>query len=220
VHLAAARDARHRSAEDGRVALRGEARRLPHAGATHQARRAALHAQRQGLDRAAAASGEGAEGAQAHRYLARRRNRGAARGRPLDKACKLGLEGLIGKLADSVYVSGRTKTWIKLKCRLEQDFVIVGTTAPGGSRTGFGALLLGVYDAPGGKLRYAGKVGTGFDEEWLATLTKRLAAIRRADSPLVNPPREKAVRWVKPQLVAQIAFAERTDDGILRQASF
>src|SRR5205807_1357084 len=87
----------------------------------------------------------------------------------LDKACKLGLEGLIGKLADSVYVSGRTKTWIKLKCRLEQDFVIVGTTAPGGSRTGFGALLLGVYDAPGGKLRYAGKVGTGFDEEWLAT---------------------------------------------------
>jgi len=138
----------------------------------------------------------------------------------LDKACKLGLEGLIGKLADSVYVSGRTKTWIKLKCRLEQDFVIVGTTAPGGSRTGFGALLLGVYDAPGGKLKYAGKVGTGFDEEWLATLTKRLAAIRRADSPLVNPPREKAVRWVKPQLVAQIAFAERTDDGILRQASF
>src|SRR5438552_127979 len=138
----------------------------------------------------------------------------------LDKACKLGLEGLIGKLADSVYVSGRTKTWIKLKCRLEQDFVIVGTTAPGGSRTGFGALLLGVYDAPGGKLKYAGKVGTGFDEEWLATLTKRLAALKRPDSLLVNPAREKAVQWVKPQLVAQIAFAERTDDGILRQASF
>src|SRR5438132_6674266 len=138
----------------------------------------------------------------------------------LDKACKLGLEGLIGKLADSVYVSGRTKTWIKLKCRQQQDFVIVGYTAPGGSRTGFGALLLGVHDAPGGKLRYAGKVGTGFDEEWLATLTKRLAAIKRPDSPLVNPPREKSVHWVKPQLVAQIAFAERTDDGILRQASF
>jgi bifunctional non-homologous end joining protein LigD len=142
----------------------------------------------------------------------------------LDKACKLGLEGLIGKLADSVYVSGRTKTWIKLKCRLEQDFVIVGTTAPGGARTGFGALLLGVYDAPGGKLKYAGKVGTGFDEEWLATLTKQLAAIKRADSPLVDEPRARfpkgGVHWVKPQLVAQIAFAERTDDGILRQASF
>jgi bifunctional non-homologous end joining protein LigD len=138
----------------------------------------------------------------------------------LDKACKLGLEGLIGKRAVSIYESGRTKTWIKLKCRLEQDFVIVGTTAPGGSRTGFGALLLGVYDAPGGKLKYAGKVGTGFDEEWLKTLTRRLAAIKRPDSPLANPPREKGVQWVKPQLVAQIAFAERTDDGILRQASF
>ena len=138
----------------------------------------------------------------------------------LDKACKLGLEGLIGKRADSVYESGRSKSWIKLKCRLEQDFVIVGSTAPGGARTGFGALLLGVYDAPGGKLKYAGKVGTGFDEEWLATLTRRLAAIKRADSPLVNPPREKGLQWVKPQLVAQIAFAERTDDGILRQASF
>src|SRR5438477_2143405 len=138
----------------------------------------------------------------------------------LDKACKLGLEGLIGKRADSVYESGRTKTWIKLKCRQQQDFVIVGYTAPGGSRTGFGALVLGVYDAPGGKLKYAGKVGTGFDEHWLSTLTKRLAAMKRADSPLVNPPREKGVQWVKPQLVAQIAFAERTDDGIVRQAAF
>src|SRR5205814_845744 len=71
----------------------------------------------------------------------------------LEKACKLGLEGLIGKRADSLYESGRSKTWIKLKCRLEQDFVIVGYTAPGGSRTGFGALLLGVYDVPGGKDR-------------------------------------------------------------------
>jgi bifunctional non-homologous end joining protein LigD len=138
----------------------------------------------------------------------------------LDKACKLGLEGLIGKRADSVYESGRSKTWIKLKCRQEQDFVIVGYTAPGGARTGFGALLLGVYDSPGGKLKYAGKVGTGFDEEWLTTLTQRLAKLKRPDPPVIDPPREKAVQWVKPQLVAQIAFAERTDDGILRQASF
>ncbi|HTM62521.1 MAG TPA: DNA ligase D [Burkholderiales bacterium] len=138
----------------------------------------------------------------------------------LEKACKLGLEGLIGKRADSLYESGRTKTWIKLKCRLEQDFVIAGYSAPSGSRTGFGALLLGAYDIPGGKLHYAGKVGTGFDEHWLKALTKRLKAMTRDDSPLVDPPREKGITWVKPQLVAQIAFAERTDDGILRQASF
>jgi len=138
----------------------------------------------------------------------------------LERACKLGLEGLIGKRADSLYESGRTKSWIKLKCRLEQDFVVAGYTAPSGSRTGFGALLLAAYDIPGGKLHYAGKVGTGFDEEWLATLTKKLKAMKSDDSPLVDPPREKGITWVKPQLVAQIAFAERTDDGILRQASF
>ena len=82
----------------------------------------------------------------------------------LEHACKLKLEGLIGKQADSVYVAGRTKSWIKLKCRQRQDFVIVGYTAPQGSRHGFGALLLGVYDKPR-KLVYAGKVGTGFDDE-------------------------------------------------------
>ncbi|HEY5896487.1 MAG TPA: DNA ligase D [Burkholderiales bacterium] len=137
----------------------------------------------------------------------------------LDKACKLGLEGLIGKASGSVYVSGRTKTWIKLKCRQRQDFVIAGYTAPGGSRTGFGALLLAYYDAKM-RLRYAGKVGTGFDEHLLGSLTKKLSRIKRADSPLADPPREKGIQWVKPQLVCEVAFAERTDDGILRQASF
>ena len=138
----------------------------------------------------------------------------------LDKACKLGLEGLIGKLADSPYVSGRTRTWIKLKCRRRQDFVIAGYTAPGGSRTGFGALVLGVHDVPGGKLKYAGKVGTGFDEHLLETITRKLAKLRRPDSPLANPPREKGIQWVRPVLVCEVAYAERTDDGILRQASF
>jgi bifunctional non-homologous end joining protein LigD len=138
----------------------------------------------------------------------------------LDQACKLGLEGLIGKLADSPYVSGRTKAWIKLKCRQRQDFVIAGYTAPGGSRTGFGALLLGVHDVPGGKLHYAGKVGTGFDEHLLESVTRKLAKLKRADSPLANPPREKAIQWVRPVLVCEVAYAERTDDGILRQASF
>lgn len=137
----------------------------------------------------------------------------------LEKACKLGLEGLIGKQTDAAYVAGRTRTWIKLKCRPRQDFVIAGYTAPGGSRTGFGALLLGYYDKSM-KLRYAGKVGTGFDEHLLTTLAQRLSAIKRADSPLADPPRERGIQWVKPQLVCEVAYTERTDDGILRQASF
>ncbi len=137
----------------------------------------------------------------------------------LEQACKLGLEGLIGKQAHGVYFSGRSKGWIKLKCRARQDFVIAGYTPPGGSRHGFGALLVGLFDRAG-KLRFAGKVGTGFDDALLRSLTKRLAAIRRDDSPLADPPREKGVQWVRPVLVAEIAYAERTKDGILRQASF
>src|SRR6267143_2072790 len=138
----------------------------------------------------------------------------------LEHACKLGLEGLVGKQADSVYVSGRTKSWIKLKCRRRQDFVIIGYTAPGGSRRGFGALLVGFHDAAG-KLHYAGKVGTGFDESLLRRLSRRLASLRRSDPPsLENPPREKGVTWIKPVLVAEVEFAERTDAGVLRQASF
>jgi bifunctional non-homologous end joining protein LigD len=137
----------------------------------------------------------------------------------LEHACKLGLEGLIGKLADSVYASGRSRAWIKLKCRSRQDFVIGGYTAPGGSRTGFGALLVGTYDEQG-KLGFAGKIGTGFDAQRLHSLTRRLAALKRADSPFADAPREKGVTWVRPQLVAEAAFAERTNEGILRQASF
>ena len=137
----------------------------------------------------------------------------------LEHACKLGLEGLIGKQAGSVYASGRSKSWIKLKCRQRQDFVVGGYTAPGGSRTGFGALLVGLYDQQG-KLHFAGKVGTGFDEHLLRTLTRRLAALKRPESSFVDPPREKGVQWVRPSLVAEVAYAERTKDGILRQASF
>jgi bifunctional non-homologous end joining protein LigD len=141
-------------------------------------------------------------------------------GRPvLEHACDLGLEGLIGKQADAVYMSGRTRTWIKLKCRSRQDFVIVGYSAPGGSRQGFGALLVGYHDEKG-KLRYAGKVGTGFDETLLRNLTRKLAALKRPDPAVGNPPKEKSVTWVRPVLVAEVAFAERTDEGILRQASF
>ncbi|HEY1288307.1 MAG TPA: DNA ligase D [Burkholderiales bacterium] len=137
----------------------------------------------------------------------------------LEHACKLGLEGLIGKDAGSVYAAGRSKSWIKLKCRQRQDFVIGGYTAPGGSRTGFGALLAGLYDEQG-KLHFAGKVGTGFDEQLLRCLTRRLGSLKRTDPPFVDPPREKGVHWVRPSLVAEVAYAERTKDGILRQASF
>ncbi|HET7669716.1 MAG TPA: DNA ligase D [Burkholderiales bacterium] len=137
----------------------------------------------------------------------------------LAKACEMNLEGLIGKELGSLYVAGRSKSWIKLKCRQRQDYVIVGHTAPGGSRTGFGALLLGYYDKHM-KLRYAGKVGTGFDEHLLETLTKKMSRLKRPDSALIDPPRERGITWVKPQLVGEVTFAERTDDGILRQASF
>jgi len=116
-------------------------------------------------------------------------------------------------------VAGRTKSWIKLKCRLRQDFVIAGYTAPGGSRHGFGAIVVGVYERPG-KLMYAGKVGTGFDDELLTTLSRKFAKLKRPDSPLVNPPREKGITWIRPQLVAEVAFTERTDDGVIRQGAF
>lgn len=137
----------------------------------------------------------------------------------LEEACKLGLEGLIAKEARSTYASGRSRAWIKLKCRQRQDFVIGGYTPPRGSRRGFGALLVGVYDARG-KLQYAGKVGTGFDDPLLSSLTRKFSGIRRKESPFENPPREKGVTWLQPKLVCEVAYAEKTKEGLLRQASF
>ena len=137
----------------------------------------------------------------------------------LDHACKLRLEGLIGKQSDSVYQAGRTRTWIKLKCRLRQDFVIAGYSAPKGSRSGFGALVVGVYEKPR-QLVYAGKVGTGFDEEMLSSLMKRFSELKTKDSPLDNPPREKGITWLRPKLVAEVEFAERTNEGLIRQGAF
>jgi len=137
----------------------------------------------------------------------------------LEHACKLKLEGLIGKQAESVYVAGRSKSWIKLKCRQEQDFVITGYNAPRGSRHGFGAILLGLYEKPR-RLVYAGKVGTGFDDQRLSTLSRKFAGLKTKESPLENPPREKGITWLKPKLVAQVEFAERTNEGLIRQGSF
>lgn len=137
----------------------------------------------------------------------------------LEHACKLRLEGLIGKQAQALYVAGRSTSWIKLKCRLRQDFVIAGYSAPKGSRSGFGAIVLGVYEKPR-KLVYAGKVGTGFDDQRLASLGKQFAALKTKESPLENPPREKGISWLRPKLVAQVEFAERTNEGLIRQGSF
>ena len=134
----------------------------------------------------------------------------------LEHACKLKLEGLIAKRADGVYSAGRSRDWLKLKCRQRQDFVIGGYTAPRGSRTGFGALLVGVH--VDGRLRYAGKVGTGFDDTMLKSLMREFTP---AKAPPFEPaPREKGVTWLRPSLVAEVEFAERTEQGLLRHAAF
>ncbi|KAB0648529.1 DNA ligase D [Burkholderia diffusa] len=146
-------------------------------------------------------------------------------------ACDTGLEGLIGKRADSRYRPGRSPAWIKLKCRRRQEFVIGGYTEPSGSRHGFGALLLGVHEpAPAGKrrrgptpLRYVGRVGTGFDARMLDRLAAILRKHERETAPFDPPPRERSrtrVHWIEPTLVAECEFAEWTGDGIVRQAAF
>ncbi|MGQ0811768.1 MAG: DNA ligase D [Nitrospiraceae bacterium] len=137
-------------------------------------------------------------------------------------ACRRGLEGIIAKRADSVYVPVRTKSWLKIKCGREQEFVIGGFSEPAGSRKRFGALLLGVYDKAG-RLCYAGRVGTGFTEESLRDLHTMLAKLEQAKAPFFRPPAgsdARGVHWVKPQLVAQVAFAEWTEDQVIRQGSF
>jgi DNA ligase D-like protein (predicted ligase) len=135
------------------------------------------------------------------------------------KSCKNGWEGVIAKNGDSVYVSSRTRDWLKFKCSKGQEFVIGGYTEPRGSRVGFGALHLGYYR--GGRLVYAGKVGTGFDRETLSRLGKKLAQLRTPISPFEADglPRS-GVHWVKPKLVAQIAFTEWTREGKLRHPRF
>jgi bifunctional non-homologous end joining protein LigD len=136
------------------------------------------------------------------------------------EACRQGLEGLIAKRADSPYRSGaRSRDWLKLKCHAEQEFVIGGYTAPQGSRTDFGALLVGYWED--GKLRYAGKVGTGFDRATLETLGRRLRELERGDPPFADVhPIPRGTRWVEPELVAQIGFAEWTRDGRLRHPRY
>ncbi|MBI3547381.1 MAG: DNA ligase D [Gammaproteobacteria bacterium] len=137
----------------------------------------------------------------------------------LANACQLSLEGIIGKRRDAEYMSGRSNSWIKLKCQQRQEFIIGGFTEPQGSRTGFGALLLGVYD-DAGQLRYAGKVGTGFNNQRLASMHARLKALATSHAAFAHPPRERGIHWVEPKLVAEISFAQWTHDGLIRQGVF
>jgi bifunctional non-homologous end joining protein LigD len=134
-------------------------------------------------------------------------------------ACRKGLEGLMAKRADSPYRATRSSDWRKLKCHAEQELVIGGYTAPQGSRTDFGALLVGYYED--GRLSYAGKVGTGFDQATLRDLGARLRKLERDDSPFLDVhPIPRGTHWVEPELVGQIAFTEWTRDGRLRHPRF
>ena len=131
------------------------------------------------------------------------------------EARRLGLEGIVAKDATAPYLEGvRSPAWRKVKLRNEDEFVVGGFTAPGGSRAHFGALLIGAYD--GDALRYAGKVGSGFTTATLAELRRSFQALVRASSPFVDLARMKDATWLEPRLVAQIAYTERTGDGRLR----
>ena len=134
-------------------------------------------------------------------------------------ACRSGWEGLIAKRADAPYVGGRSNHWLKLKCVWEQEFVIGGYTDPAGSRSDFGAMLVGYYEQ--GSLRYAGKVGTGYTKATLHELGIRLRKLETAEPPFVDArPIPRGAHWTRPTLVAQIGFAEWTGDARLRQPRF
>lgn len=149
------------------------------------------------------------------RYTAHRNEQGE---RYLRQACRAGWEGLIAKRADAPYRPGRSRDWLKFKCGHEQEFVIGGFTDPAGSRTGFGALLIGYHER--GRLRYAGKVGTGYDRDTLRRLRERLDRRETGAAPFVAPPRGRGIHWVRPELVAEVGFSEWTDGGMLRHPRF
>ncbi|HEX4234571.1 MAG TPA: DNA ligase D [Caldimonas sp.] len=137
----------------------------------------------------------------------------------LQKACRMRLEGMIGKRTDATYVSRRSPTWIKLKCTQRQEFVVGGWTDPQGSRTAIGSLLLGIHDEAG-QLRFAGGVGSGFDQKTLTAVKKALNAIPAEHTPFFELPRDVRGHWVQPKLVAEVSFGEWTPDGRIRHSVF
>jgi bifunctional non-homologous end joining protein LigD len=136
----------------------------------------------------------------------------------LRDACRREWEGLVAKRAASEYVGRRSTDWLKFKCSNRQELVVGGFTDPAGTRVGFGALLVGYHE--GGRLRYAGKVGTGYDVATLRALRLRLDELEQDHPPFVDPPRERGVHWVRPELVAEVGFSEWTADGRLRHPRF
>ena len=138
----------------------------------------------------------------------------------LGAACRLGLEGVIGKRRGSRYVSQRSADWVKLKCSERQEFVVGGFTDPTGSRDAFGALLLGVH-ADDGSLTFVGKVGSGFSDAALREIAKKLKPLHLASSPFVGVlPEQKRAHWVQPEMLVEVSFSEWTKDKHLRNAVF
>jgi bifunctional non-homologous end joining protein LigD len=137
----------------------------------------------------------------------------------LRDACQRKLEGIISKWASAPYVGGRSETWLKVKCLARQEFVIAGWT-PSQKRSGFASLILGLYDR--GALRFAGRVGTGFNRKCIEALAARLLPLERVDQPLSGVPAHivRSARWVEPRLVAEVEFTEFTRDGVARHPSF
>lgn len=139
-----------------------------------------------------------------------------------ENACRLAMEGVISKQADSPYLQKRGAYWVKTKCVKSQEFVIGGYSEPSGARNEFGALLLGFYDESG-SLIYAGRVGTGFSEESLKAISRELKKRETKTTPFSNPPKgreAKGVHWLEPELVCEVEFTEWTNEGILRHPSF
>jgi bifunctional non-homologous end joining protein LigD len=163
-------------------------------------------------DELEAAIGKGS----AHIFVSRRLARDGLEAFQL--ARRKGLEGVVAKDENSKYEEGRSRKWLKVKVRQEQEFVIGGYTLPQGSRAHFGSLLLGAYR--GNDLYFVGKVGTGFSAKTLASLAKMFRPLVRRTPAFVDPPRERDVIWLTPKLVAQIAFEEWTSDRKLRQPVF
>ncbi len=150
----------------------------------------------------------------------------------LARACEMKLEGVVSKRRDAPYRSGRSALWLKSKCLNHEEFVIVGWTPPEGSRIGFGSLVLGYY-TPKGELLFAGRAGTGYSDKALRILSAKLKPLERKDMPLARLPpptanrygfgkpfRWSEVRWVRPELVAEVTYLEWTADGILRHVVF
>ncbi|MBB6170532.1 DNA ligase D-like protein (predicted ligase) [Nocardiopsis mwathae] len=150
------------------------------------------------------------------RFTAHRNTDGEAYYR---EACERGWEGLIAKRADAPYRGGRSIDWLKFKCVRDQELVVGGFTDPQRSRVGFGALLVGYHDGSG-RLRYAGKVGTGYDDMTLRSMRDRMDGMTRRECPFADAVRERGAHWIHPELVVQVGFTEWTTDGRLRHPRY